>query len=305
MAPLDSPRWILHRAHLLAMGFLFTGFASYLRQVHHIPMPPNPLWNCRLANVTLFTSMMWSTLFILSMTFERFYGIILPHKAASFNTVRKAKITIISCVTFGLLFNLPNLFYTKDNGSSCHYNILLPLFDVYYWLNFVLSFLLPFVFLLSMNVVIIHTLRTRFSKQLMIIRNQGQGQNIGQTLRIKSTERQIYVTLLLVTFGFLILTTPSKIMPLYVQTFGYGDTPTMFAVFYLFYQLSQKALYTNNGVNFFLYIMSGQKFRSDLIKLFCHCKDKTNDRVQTISHTVKTISESDGNVMCYPEPNSY
>ena len=145
----------------------------------------------------------------------------------------------------------------------------------------------------------------RSSKQLMIIRNQGQGQNECQTLRIKSTERQIYVTLLLVIFGFLVLTTPSKIMPPYVQAVGYGDTPTMFAVFYLFYQLSQKALYTNNGINFFLYIMSGQKFRTDLKKLFFHCKDKTNDRVPTISHTVKTVTESDENVMCDPEPNSF
>ena len=156
-----------------------------------------------------------------------------------------------------------------------------------------------------MNVVIIHTLRMRSSKQLMIIKNQGQGQNEGQTMRIKSTERQIYVTLLLVTFGFLVLTTPSKIMPLYVQAVGYGDTPTMFAAFYLFYQLSQKALYTNNGINFFLYIMSGQKFRIDLKKLFCHWKNKPNDRVPTISHTVKTITESDENVMCDPEPNSF
>ena len=204
------------------------------------------------------------------------------------------------------LFNLPNLFYTKDNGSLCHYNIVLPLFDLYYWLNFVLTFLLPFIFLLSMNVVIIHILRTRSNKNLRMYRNQGQGQNEGQSFRMKNSERQIYITLLLVTFGFLVLTTPSKIMPLYVQAFGYGDTPDMFAVFYLFYQLSHKALYTNNGINFFLYIISGQKFRTDLIKLFCFCMEKLNYNAPTItleteaSHVpqaVKTISESVGNVM--------
>ena len=187
----------------------------------------------------------------------------------------------MSCVTFAFLFNLPNLFYSKDNGSSCHYNILLPLFDVYYWLNFIFTFLLPFIFLLSMNVVIIHTLRKRSSKNIRMFRNQGH--NEGQALRIKNTERQIYITLLLVTFGFLVLTTPSKIMPLYVQAFGYGEAPEMFAIFYLFYQLSHKALYTNNGINFFLYIISGQKFRADLIKLFCHCIEKLNFKIPIIS----------------------
>ena len=35
---------------------------------------------------------------ILNMTFERFYGIIKPHKAVSFNTVKRAKITM--CVLY-------------------------------------------------------------------------------------------------------------------------------------------------------------------------------------------------------------
>ena len=211
--------------------FISAGFVSYLRQVHNVAMPPNPLWNCKIANPAVFTSMMWSTLFILSMTFERFYGIILPHKAASFNTVKRAKLTIVSCVIFSILFNLPNLFYSTTNSVSCSYNTSLPLFYVYYWLTFVLSFLLPFIFLLIMNGVIIHTLRTRSIKNLVKFRNLGQGQNEGQALKMKSIERQIYVTLLLVTFGFLILTTPSKILPLYVQAFGFGDTPTKFTEF--------------------------------------------------------------------------
>ena len=256
--------------------------------------------------MAVFTSIMWSTLFILSMTFERFYGIILPHRAASFNTLKRAKITIISCVIFSSLFNLPNLFYSINNRVSCSYSTSLPLFYVYYWLTFVIDFLLPFIFLLIMNGVIIHTLRTRSNKNIVKFRNQAQGHHEGQTLKMKIIERQIYVTLLLVTFGFLILTTPSKILPLYVQVFGFGDMPKQFAVYYMIYHIAHKLLYTNSGINFLFYVISGHKFRNDLIKLCCCCKERGKPRtvssdtnVSCISHTEMNAKEASNSDTCF------
>ena len=45
------------------------------------------------------------------------------------------------------------------------------------------------------------------------------------------------------------------------------QTPYSQALFHLIFSVAQKALYTNYGINFFLYVMSGQKFRKDLILL--------------------------------------
>ena len=45
------------------------------------------------------SSFLCSTYLLIAMTFERFYSIIRPHKAASFNTVMKAKIIIV-CVLY-------------------------------------------------------------------------------------------------------------------------------------------------------------------------------------------------------------
>ena len=247
-------------------------------------MPPNPYWNCKIANTFMFTSMMWSTLFILSMTFERFYGIVRPHKAASFNTVKKAKITIVSCVLFGFIFNLPHLFLSIDHGVRCiPYGAPLPYVDVYYWLSFIVSFILPFIFLLTMNGFIIRTLKGRSSNFGKRGQGQNGGQGQGQMKRMKSTEKQIYVTLLLVTFGFLVLTTPAYLLLLYILFFGYGDTPRKFAGYYIFYHVAQKTLFTNNGINFFFYVMSGKKFRTDLLKLFRCYKENANGRLPTVS----------------------
>ena len=51
---------------------------------------------------------------------------------------------------------------------------------------------------------------------------------------------------------------------IFYSNFYSGDTPYYHAGFHLFYQIGD----TNHGINFFLYVISGQKFRSDLINLF-------------------------------------
>ena len=82
--------------------------------VHRISMPPDHFWHCTLATSIIWTATLCSTMLILNMTFERFYSIIRPHKASSFNTVQRAKITILSVICIGSLYNIPHLFITDD-----------------------------------------------------------------------------------------------------------------------------------------------------------------------------------------------
>ena len=234
----------------------------------NVPMPPNQFCFCILATPTFFVTTMCSTFSILSMTFDRFYSIIRPHKSASFNTIKRAKVTIASIVALSIVYNFPHFFLASPHQTQC-----VPyakaggiLGQLYYWLSFVIQFGLPFVSLLIMNSVIIHTIRKSFNiKGKKTGNEEGQGQGEGQS---KSSEMQIYVTLLLVTFSFLILTTPAYAYFLYVNFFDYTKTVYRYAGFYLLGHASQKALHTNYAVNFFLYVISGQKFRGDLVKLF-------------------------------------
>ena len=242
-------------------------------------------------------SFMCSTLFILSMTFERFYSI-RPHKAASVNTVKKAKITILCSIIFSILYNIPHIFLSSSVARQCvpHGNALGVVYgQFYYWLSIVVNYLLPFVLLLSMNSVIIHTLRER-SKFIVTKtqgHDQGQARNKGQ-----STEVQIYITLLLVTFGFLILTSPACIFFFYQMFYNYEQSTYSFAGFYLYNSIAQKVMYTNCGINFFLYVISGQKFRTDLLGLFkccrCHrcCGGNQGDDYVLNSRSLNTSSST-------------
>lgn len=195
------------------------------------------------------------------MTFDRFYGIIRPHKSSSFNTVHRAKKTFAFIIVFGIVFNLPHIFFSTNMGYDCvpyGTNIEIILGEIYYWLSFVVNFSFPFVALLIMNSFIIHTVRNRFTTTSI---------NANES-RVKTSDKQIFMILLLVTFSFLVLTTPSYMLFLFNMIVDFNKSTEYKAGFSLFYTVSQKTWFTNNAINFFLYILSGTKFRNDFLHLF-------------------------------------
>ena len=145
-----------------------------------------------------------------------------------------------------------------------------------------------------MNSFIIRTLYKRSKSNLtesVIRRNEGhnQGQSEGHTNPMKTAEQQIYTMLLLVTFGYLILTTPGYAMLFYVNYVDYLQSPFHYAAYVLFFQVGEKTYYTNFGINFFLYVLSGQKFRKDLINLFVQRKSKGGNSAEATSD-INTVS---------------
>ena len=141
-----------------------------------------------------------------------------------------------------------------------------------------------------MNSVIIHTLRKRSS--LRLSETEVEGQTEIQNLKMKTSEKQISTMLLLVTFAYLILNIPTRALILYINASSGGNTPYYYAGFHLFYQIGDKSSVTNHGINFFLYAMSGQKFRTDLKNLF---SSKHSNRKKFIlsPHTISSSISSD------------
>ena len=134
-------------------------------------------------------------------------------------------------------------------------------------LSLIVDFIFPFVVFLTMNSVIIHTIRT--GKLLSATSQSNQ--------RAQTHDKQIFVILLLVSFTFLILTTPTYILFLLKLIIDFNQVaPKYHAANRLFYSVAQKWNYTNNGINFFLYILSGTKFRNDFLQMFCQKMPNTN-----------------------------
>ena len=257
-------------------------------------MPPSQHGHCSITSFGVAFGSLPSTLFITNMTFERLYSIVRPHRAASFNTVKRAKITIACILVFSLFFNFPHFFISSNTGRVCitYGTAIKSIYgQVYYWFGFILSYSIPFISLLVMNTVIIHTLRTRSKNIIRRSGGQGQPESEGQSKGqdMKSSERQITITLLLVTFVFLILVTPVCVMVLYAKYIDVRKSAYTFAGYYLFYNVALKAYYTNHGINFFLYVISGQKFRADLINLFS-CFKKSAEDITVVSNSNTKVS---------------
>ena len=198
---------------------------------------------------------------------------------------------IICIIILSIVFNIPHLYITAENGRSCipfGNAIETVVGQLYYWISLIINFALPFVLLLTMNCFIIHTIRQRSRHNLSRSVTQGQGQGD----KIKHSEMQMFVILLLVTFGFLILMTPSYVLFVYVMFVNYEKSAKSFAGFTLFYSVGQKTYYTNYAINFFLYVISGNKFRTDLAKLFKTAKSSELSSSSVLSDNNSTRMSS-------------
>ena len=184
----------------------------------------HPVIYC-LTGITInWTSNTCSTLCLLNMTFDRFYSIMRPHKAASFNTARRAKITVGISIVLSILYNIPHIFISSYQTGQCvPYGTAMKwvIGQIYYWLSYAVNFVLPFILLLIMNSFIITKIRKSREFSGATLTNQGQGQSQGQSDKEKQFEKQTYAILFLVTFGFLILVTPSYLCYIYINVVDY------------------------------------------------------------------------------------
>ena len=111
-----------------------------------------------------------------------------------------------------------------------------------------------------MNYVIVKTVR---KSHKMFRGNVGTTSINARNKSMKSAENQLTTMLLLVTTLFLILVLTTYIRFIYAA-FVTPDSPSEFADSLLIFEISSKLYVTNSGINFFLYCISGQKFRNDL-----------------------------------------
>ena len=230
---------------------------------------------CKLAAVLVLYALQNTTLQIVAMTIDKYIAIKWPHMAAAYSTPRRAKLIIAGLSVFALIYNSPHFLLTLVVEGQCFtYAVESPMTKMYSWFSFVLNAVFPFTILIYMNCVIVKTVQQ--SRKMFGNKNRStttgtttnQGMETRQTT-MKNAEKQLTIMLLLVTTLFLILLCPTYIRFIYVA-FVKRDTPLEYANSMFLYQITSKLYATNSGINFLLYCLSGQKFRSEL-KDILHC----------------------------------
>ena len=132
------------------------------------------------------------------------------------------------------------------------------------WFSLCINSVLPFTILLVINCIII----TELKRHSNLMANQSDSKG-GQGVRNETSKRnkQVTVMLLFVTFVMLALS-----IPLYCRyvTFKIIDpmtSPRIYALFSLAYHVTNKLSWTNSSINFYIYCLSGSKFRNDALSI--------------------------------------
>ena len=237
------------------------------------------LWECKIASFLTNFSLQTATYQVLAMTIDKYIAMKWPHKATAYSASTRVRFVLIGIYIFAIIYNIPHLSVASLLREEClSYLVGGTITKVYSWLTFLVKGIIPFSMLIYMNYVIVQTVR-KSRKMFSVCKTDAGKENtadirLGMETRertMKSAENQLTLMLLLVTILFSILLIPTYIRFIY-STFAESDTPEKFAKSLLFYQITYKLYTTNSGINFFLYCISGRKFRSDLKQLFSYSR---------------------------------
>ena len=241
-------------------------------------------WECKIANYLDYFSLQRTTYQVLAMTFDKFAAIKWPHRSAIHSTPRRAKMIILTIIICVAMYNLPHLYTTAVVAGNCYgYSAKSMLTKVYSWFTIVINAIIPFTLLIHMNYVIVKTVRKSCR---MFSGNVGSVGIDARQKTMKSAQNQLTTMLLLVTTLFLILLLPTYIRFIYAA-FLISNTPSKYATSLVFIEISYKLYVTNSGINFFLYCISGRKFRTDLKEILCYIRRSSSSSKE---------SHHDGNI---------
>ena len=270
----------------IMMCMCFHDYLVYVVQIHN--------WHsieCKLSVFTALFALQNCTFQVLAMTVDKYIAIRWPHKAATYSTPRRAKLIVIVLYMLVLIYNIPHLFLSSIIGKEClAYGISSVIAKVYSWFSFVLNAIIPFTVLIHMNYVIVKSVRKSREMFAADKRMTHQGADHGMETRqkrMKSAENQLTIMLLLVTTLFLILLCPTYFRFIYFL-FSKRDSPLAYANSMFLVQFTYKLYASNSGINFFLYCISGKKFRNDLKEILCCCCQRKH-QLQSSPTGVSTI----------------
>ena len=137
---------------------------------------------------------------------------------------------------------------------------------VFSWVSLCLNSVVPFTILLTINCQIILTMK-RHSKMLAIHDKGADGSSANATQKQNNRDRQITIMLLVVTFTLLLLTVPQYLRYVIFKFVDQFSSPARNAFYVFMYHVTNKLIFTNSAINFFLYSLAGSKFRSETANL--------------------------------------
>ena len=225
---------------------------------------------------------------VVTISADRFYGVRFPLSSSRVCTPRRARTVSLVLPPVSLVLNLPRFFlYTREpveNHCTGRVQFKFHLLNVLpKWLQFVYFdvfdpltyFIIPLLLLVFLNSALIQSLRAAAQKRRAMTRRRSHSGNANgqhQSAAGGSNDNSVTLTLIAVVSTFILFECPTAllyIIQLVCNLFGWEDS---------FHELweeetgvavSTLLILLNSSTNFFLYVLIGNKFRTQLLELLC------------------------------------
>ncbi|CAF4242553.1 unnamed protein product [Rotaria sp. Silwood2] len=241
---------------------------------------------CKFLSLLFYTVADVSVWLVCMMSADRCIAVIRPLHANSICTVRRARISVLILVICITLINIQFLFtHHLSIENECTYHKRYEFFSrqIWPWIDAAVYSALPFILLLTMNLIIVHGLfqARRSTSNLQIYQSQITRH---KNRLLTSMSKKLTTMLLAVTFFFLLSSFPMVCLQIYTNLYKNHEYQ-QFADFYL-KPLCETLQYSNHCINFFLYAITGKAFRHELKRLFRSIAVKMHLRKGTIQKPI-------------------
>jgi hypothetical protein len=213
-------------------------------------------YGCKFLSLLFYTVSDTSVWLVCMMSADRCIAVTRPLHASSICTVRRARISVCILVVCILLINIHFLFthyLSSDNECTTHERYEFFIRRIWPWIDAAVYSALPFILLLTINSIIVHSLfqARRSTSNLQIY----QSQRTRSKNKLSTSMSRKLTTMLLAVTGFFLLTSfPMVCLQIYTNI--HQQHNNSFAQLYL-KPLCETLQYSNHCVSFqiFLFII--------------------------------------------------
>ena len=255
------------------MGFILLGQAGrhWVRNLSGIDLNNLANWYCIGWMLFINTLTCMSSFLLAGVSAERCFAVTAPLKSIGVIT-RKSAVCYLVCIGIMATLYSSHVFWSfqlveTPDRSSCTIN------DKYYfathirvWTDFFILFLVPGSIIIISNIIIMYKVtKAKIKRDVYLAKGTNDKNQTYSTIAMLVT----------VCVAYVCLTTPLRIVYFIGSVFPSG-IPLVgreAARYRLFWGVSILAAYVNHAINFYLYVISGKEFRTELryllVEIFC------------------------------------
>lgn len=244
---------------------------------------------CKINIWLIYVTLTISAWILVAFTIERFLSVFFPHKLKTFCR-RGSSIIAVICIVVTtcaysshFLYGFGNRIWDYGNVSiqdECtlisddyHYFYI----NVHPWLDFCLNCFIPLIIFIICNSCIAVKVLLRWRNMQKIVHSKATKHANRESAATNRNDNDSRLTIMLftVTLVFLLTTAPMRVLIiLFKWLYEQNLTRKQYALIYLLFRVSEILMYINNSVNFFLYCVTGSKFRKELQKMLRNLRDR-------------------------------